>query len=101
MKRLINTKLFLMLEKKDEVLDLSNENMKSIYDDFAQSVTSLCSLGKWNTLSYFTMHYTRLELEKLQTSFSPKSSKKKSANSKLYYSLSVVLICCSTIGDFF
>lgn len=77
MKRLINTKLFLMLEKKNEVLDLSNENMRSIYDDFAQSVTSLCSLSKCNTLSYFTMHYTRLELERLQASFIMENSKKK------------------------
>lgn len=77
MKRLINTKLFCMLEKKDGLNNLSNQDMRLAYEEFAQSVTSLFSLDKRNVPSYFTMHYTRLELERLQTLLKNENKKKK------------------------
>lgn len=66
-----------MLEKKDGLNNLSNQDMSLAYEEFAQSVTSLFSLDKWNVPSYFTMHYTRLELERLQTLLKNESKKKK------------------------
>lgn len=84
MKRLINTKLFCMLEKMDGTFNPGEEDMKFVYDDFVNSVTTLCTSATGDVPVYFTLHYTRLELEGLQIFLSDEGAGGKCANPELH-----------------
>lgn len=77
MKRLINTRLFSLLDKMDGTFNSCNQNISPLYDEFVDTVTSLCISPKGDVPAYFTLQYTRLELERLQIRLSDEESKKK------------------------
>lgn len=84
MKRLINTQLLCLLKKVDGTFNLGEYDIRSVYDDFVHRVTNLCISEKGDIPAYFTIHYTRLELEGLHMSLSNKRAEKKCSNSKLH-----------------
>lgn len=84
MKRLINTKLFSLLKKIDGTFNPSEQDTRSVYDDFVHKVTLLCTLAGGGVPAYFTMHYTRLELEGLHTLLGDGEAGEKCTNPKLY-----------------
>lgn len=86
MKRLANTKLFSLLKNIDGTFNLGESDIRSVYEDFIHKVTSLCTSEKGEIPPYFTMHYTRLELEEFQTLLSDEGAGKKCSNSTLYNS---------------
>lgn len=66
MKRLVNTQLFCLLKKVDGSFNLGEHDIRSVYEDFVYKVTILCTSEEGDIPAYFTIHYTRLELEGLQ-----------------------------------
>lgn len=77
MKRLLNTQLFCLLNQADKTFNMSKCDIRSAYEDFVHQVMALCTSEKGDIPAYFTIHYTRLELEKLQMSLSNEGAKKK------------------------
>ena len=77
MKRLINTQLLCLLKKMDGTFNLGKYDIESAYEDFVHKVTTLCTSEKESIPAYFTIHYTRLELEGFQMSLSDKGAEKK------------------------
>lgn len=75
-KILINKMLFPMLDRMDGTFDSCNQNISPLYDEFVDTVTSLSISPKGDVPAYFTLHYTRLELERLQIRLSDEESKK-------------------------
>ena len=98
MKRLINTKLFSVLEKMDGTFNPGEHDLKPVYDDFVQTVTSLCTSVKGDVPTYFTLQYTRLELEGLQILLSDEGAGEKCTNPKLHRSLSIVPVRRPAMG---
>lgn len=86
MKRLVNTQLFCLLKKVDGVFNFGEHDIRSVYEDFVHQVTNLCTSEIGDTPAYFTIHYTRLELERFQVLFNNKGAGKKCSNSTLYSS---------------
>lgn len=86
MKRLVKTQLFFLLKKMDGTLNLNEDDIGSVYEDFVDKVTSLCISDKGDVPAYFTIQYTRLELEGFRMLLSDEGAGKKCSNSKLYYS---------------
>lgn len=84
MKRLVSTKLFCMLEKMDGMFNPSAAELKPIYDDFAHSVIFICTAVQGDVSSYFTLHYTRLELEAILSKLSTEGEEKKCENPILH-----------------
>jgi hypothetical protein len=80
MKRLVNTKLFCLLKKMDGTFNPSEREIAPIYDEFVYSVTSICTSQKKGIPAYFTIHYTRLELQRLQTFLNGEKLEKKISN---------------------
>lgn len=97
MKRLINAKLFCVLEKMHSSFEPSEKDLKSIYDDFVHKVIQLCISEEEDVYAYFTIHYTRLELEGFWILLSDEGTEKKCFNSKLHCSLPIVPIHCSRV----
>ena len=81
MKRLVNTQLFCLLKEIDGTSNPDEQEIRSVYDEFVYKVTSICSLAKGDVPPYFTLHYTRLELERFQTLLDNKREGKKCINS--------------------
>lgn len=77
MKRLLNTQLFCLLNQADKTFNMSKCDIRSAYEDFAHQVMALYTSEKGDIPAYFTIHYTRLELEELQMSLSNEGAKKK------------------------
>lgn len=86
MKRLVNTKLFCLLKKMDGTFNPSEQEIAAIYDEFVHSVTLICTSSTKGIPAYFTIHYTRLELQRLQTFLNSEKLEKKISNFKLYHS---------------
>lgn len=77
MKRLVNTQLLCLLKTMDGTCSLGEYDIGSVYEDFVHKVTSLCISEKESIPAYFTIHYTRLELEGFQVLLSNKGAGKK------------------------
>lgn len=77
MRRLVKTQLFCLLKKVDGEFNLSEHDIRSVYEDFVYKVTSLCTSEIGDIPAYFTIHYTRLELEGLQMLISNEGEGKK------------------------
>lgn len=90
MNRLINTKLFSILEKANGTFTPENLDITPACDDFAHSVISLCTSAKEGVPAYFTLHHTRLKLEELQTLLSGRKAEKKYTDTQLHYSMSFI-----------
>lgn len=84
MKRLVNTQLFCLLKKMDGTFNPCAQEIALVYDDFVYAVTLICTSPRRDVLAYFTIHYTRLELEGFQMSLRDKRAGKKCSNSKLH-----------------
>ena len=98
MKRLVNTKLFSLLERMDGTFTPGEQDIAPVYDEFVDTVTSLCTSARGDIPAYFTLHYTRLELEGLQILLSDEGAGAKCANPKLHRPLPVVPCRCSAMG---
>lgn len=77
MKRLTETRLFGALEKMDGVFDPADTDFGVLYDEFVQSAVTLCTSPQGDIASYFTLHYTRLQLESIRSSLSHKRAGEK------------------------
>lgn len=86
MKRLVNTQLFCLLKKIDGTFNPSEQEFSLVYDDFIYTVTSLCTSQTEEIPAYFIIHYTRLELYRIQAIFNNKRLEKKSSYTKLHRS---------------
>mgnify|MGYP006878618694 CR=1 FL=1 len=86
MKRLVNSQLLCMLKKMDRTFNLGEYDIRSVYEDFVHRVIILCTSEKESIPAYFTIHYTRLELEKFRMLLSDEGAGKKCSNSKLHNS---------------
>lgn len=86
MKRLVNTQLFFLLKKMNGTFNLYEYDIGSVYEDFVSKVISLCLSDEGDVPAYFTMHYTRLELEGFRMLLSDESAEKKCPYSALYNS---------------
>lgn len=89
MKRLVNTPLFCLLKKMDETFDVYEQEIAPVYDEFVYAVTTICTSKKGDIPAYFTIQYTCLELQQLQTVLNNEKLKKNSY-SKLHHSQPVV-----------
>lgn len=76
MNRLINTKLFRLLEKLDGNSKADESDIKPAYEDFLNTIVSLCTSEDENTPAFFTLHYTRLRLEGFHILLSGQNAKK-------------------------
>lgn len=90
MKRLTETRLFCALEKMDGVFNPADTDLAPMYDDFVQSAASLCTYSEGEVLPYFTLHYTRLQLESIQSSLNHKRAGEKCAGTGLYRPVPIV-----------
>lgn len=77
MKRLVNTQLLCLLKKMDGTFNLGEYDIGSVYEDFVHRVTILCTSEKEDIPAYFTIHYTRLELEEFRMLLSDEGAGKK------------------------
>lgn len=84
MRRLINTKLFSLLEKMDGTFTPGEQDIAPVYDEFVDTVTSHCISTKGDVPAYFTLHYTRLELEGYQILLSYEGAGEKCTDPALY-----------------
>ena len=84
MKRLLNTRLFCLLKKIDGTLEPGEQEMASVYDEFIYAVIKICISIEGCVPAYFTIQYTCLELQELQTVLSNKRFKK-SSHIKLHH----------------
>lgn len=85
MKKLVNTQLFRLLKKMDGTFNPCAQEIALVYDDFVYAVTLICTSPKRDVSVYFTIHYTRLELEGFQISLrEDRRAGKKCSNSKLH-----------------
>lgn len=84
MKRLLNTRLFCLLKKIDGTLEPGEQEMASVYDEFIYAVIKICISIEGGVPAYFTIQYTCLELQELQTVLSNKRFKK-SSHIKLHH----------------
>lgn len=67
MKRLLNTRLFCLFKKIDGTLEPSEQEMASVCDEFIYAVIKICISIEGGVPAYFTIQYTCLELQELQT----------------------------------
>lgn len=86
MKRLVNTQLLCLLKKMNGTFNLSEYDIGLVYEDFVHRVTTLCTSEKGDIPAYFTIHYTRLELEEFQMLLSDEGTEKKCPYSMLHRS---------------
>lgn len=77
MKRLTETRLLGALEKMEGVFNPAEIDFGPIYDEFVQSAAALCTSSQGDVPPYFTLHYTRLELERIRSSLSNKRAGEK------------------------
>lgn len=84
MKKLANTQLLCLLKKMDETFNLSEYDLGSVYEDFVHRVIILCTSEIESIPAYFTIHYTRQELEEFRMLLNDEGAGKKCSNSKLY-----------------
>ena len=76
MKRLLDTHLLKLLNTKGTFKTVDTDIMP-MYDDFAHSAIFICTAAKGEESAYFTLHYTRLELEAFQSKLSIEGAGKK------------------------
>ncbi|MBF0577158.1 hypothetical protein [Dysgonomonas sp. GY617] len=98
MERLIDTKLFSHLEKMNGAFNPDEPDIALLYNDFVRTVTLICTSDRGNVPAYFTMHYTRLELEGFQILLNDEGTGEKCPNPVLYYPLPVVPVCSPAMG---
>ncbi len=77
MKRLVSTQLLSLLKKMDGTFNLCEYDIRSVYEDFVHNVMTLCTSEKDDIPAYFTIHYTRLELEEFQILLNDEGAGKK------------------------
>lgn len=85
MKQLINTQIFKLLQKS--TFNPAETDITLMYDEFVHSVTLLCTHSIVEVPAYFTLHYTRLELEVHQSRSKTKGAGEKYTNTGLYYTM--------------
>lgn len=90
MNRLIKTALFSLLEDAKGSISPKGSDIVPAYDDFIESVISLCTSSKESVPAYFTLHYTLLKLEEFQDLLSDKRAEKKCACTGLHHPLPFV-----------
>ncbi len=79
MKRLMKTRLFKLLDNLKGTFDPGGIDQQSVYDEFVQSIVLLCTTRETEMPTYFTLNYTRLELQQLLSAESTKRMEKKCA----------------------
>ncbi len=86
MKRLINTQLLTLLNLKGTP-NPADTDLMPMYDDFVHSAVSICTSAQADVPAYFTLHYTRLELEAFQSKLSIEGAGKKCVVNTVHRSL--------------
>lgn len=66
MRRLINTKLFKLLEQSENEPETGDLHFRLTYDEFVNRVSDLCTSRENPMANLFTLAYTRLELKSHQ-----------------------------------
>ncbi len=77
MKRLVNTQLLCLLKTMDGTCSFGEYDIGYVYEDFVHRVTNICISEQGDIPAYFTIHYTRLELEGFHVLLSNKEAGKK------------------------
>lgn len=91
MKRLINTPLFCLLKKMDKTLEPCEHEIAPAYDEFVYAVITVCTSKKGSVPAYFTIQYTYLELQQLQTVLNDARSKEKLLQNYIMFCLIYVI----------
>lgn len=86
MKRLLDTQLLKLLNTKGTFNPVDTD-IKPMYDDFAHSAIFICTAAQGDVAAYFTLHYTRLELEAFQSKLSTEGAGKKCVANTVHRSL--------------
>lgn len=86
MKRLLDTQLLKLLNTKG-TFNTVDTDITSIYDDFAHSAIFICTATQGEASAYFTLNYTRLELEAFQSKLSTEGAEKKCVANAVHQSL--------------
>ncbi len=66
METLTETPFFLLLADQNGKTIASETELTSVYKEFIRSVVRLCTAGVGECPAFFTLNYTRFELEQLQ-----------------------------------
>lgn len=77
MKRLTETAMFRQLSTSDS-FDPDKTSLKTMYDDFAHAIIDVCTSRQAKVPAYFTLHYTRSEVDQLTLAENTKGAGEKS-----------------------
>lgn len=69
--------LFLLVDRIDDISNPTEIDLQPLYDDFVESVIALCTTAQGDVPAYFTLHYTRLELQEYRSAINSKGAGKK------------------------
>lgn len=83
MKTLFDTQLLESLNAKGRI-NFTDTDSATMYDEFVRSVIALCTSTNESYPAYFTLHYTRLELESYQSRLCPEGAEKKYTDYRLH-----------------
>ena len=97
MKRLINTQLLTLLNLKGTP-NPADTDLMPMYDDFVHSAVSICTSAQADVPAYFTLHYTRLELEAFQSKLSNEGVEKKCVANTVHRSLPCIYTHLRAMG---
>lgn len=81
MRRLINTKLFKLLEQPENESETGDLHFRLAYDEFVNRVSDLCTSRENSMANLFTLAYTRLELKTQLSVLSTQRAEKKRTDS--------------------
>lgn len=76
MRRLAQTKLFLLLNGTESIFNPTETDLQPVYDNFVHSVVGLCTSLEVEIPAYFTLHYARLELQGYRSVINQEAGKK-------------------------
>lgn len=76
MRRLTQTELFLLLNGTEGIFNPAEADLQPVYDNFVHSVVGLCTSLEVGIPTYFTLHYTRLELQEYKSVINQEAGKK-------------------------
>lgn len=100
MRRLINTKLFKLLEQSENESETGDLHFRLAYDEFVNRVSDLCTSRENPMANLFTLAYTRLELKSHQCRQSTQGAEKKRTDCRLAEQKPVNLGTRKRIGTF-
>lgn len=76
MRRLINTKLFKLLEQPENESETGDLHFRLAYDEFVNRISDICTSRENSMANLFTLAYTRLELKTQLSVLSTQRAKK-------------------------